>query len=118
MNDTEPINIQFEAFCKEVEKLKSVWALFKDGNVLTVANDYEDDGVIPLWSSKTKSNAYLKRTGRHNGFLPVEIDFPLFKSSWISNLKGFGVIEAGINWTGAELECNAKIDEVIESVKL
>ena len=78
MKNTEPVNITLAAFCKEVSRLGSVWTLYKDGSVIALVDEVEGHNVIPLWSKESRANAYLKKTGRHPGFKPVQINLPLF----------------------------------------
>lgn len=116
MKKSEAVNITLAAFCKEVIRLGSVWTLYKDGSIMAIVDD-EGQKVIPLWSKESRTSAYLKKTGRHPGFTLVQINLSLFLSVWVKDLKAKGVTEAGINWSGAYLECQATIEEVAEGLK-
>ncbi|MFC1534859.1 DUF2750 domain-containing protein [Thermodesulfobacteriota bacterium] len=111
----EPTPINIILFCKEVSTSQSVWTLFKDGNVVAVA-DLEGVNTIPFWSSCERVVNFLKKIDEFDVFTPLEIPWYLFKAKWVSDLKTKKMI-TGVNWTGSRFECQEEPDNLIETVE-
>ena len=112
----EPTPINIISFCKEVSTSKSVWTIFKDGNVVGVA-DLEGDTAVPFWSSRERVVNFFKKVDKFDGLTPLEIPWYLFKTKWVSDLKARNIMIVGVNWTGSKFECQEKPDNLIESVE-
>ena len=77
---------QVSAFFPDIAKSKLFWTIqFEDGQYIKWCNEDRSE-VFPLWSTKSRVEATLKRVEEFEGGKPISISLNKFLDSWLPDL--------------------------------
>ncbi len=88
---------QASAFYEEVARDRRPWTI-SDAKGFA-APETPQGRAMPFWSSVARAERIIESMGACAGFVPFEIQWDVFRDSWLPGLERDG-LRVGVNWTG------------------
>ena len=103
-------------FCEEVARGNAVWTLRHPSDAAVYSVGAGADNAFALWSSSDRAKRFLGSHPERTNFRPLQIDWPLFRRSWIGSVIP-AASEIGVNWEASGPACHATTEEIVAGVE-